>query len=145
MRVTVVGAGVVGLATAAGFAHQGHDVTCVDRDAERIRVLAGGGMPLFEPGLAELLAAGGVRFATTLPPADVVVIAVGTPVDAFVSFDATAVFEVADTVPDGTLLVIKSTVPVGTHKVLRERLAGRDIEIVSNPEFLREGSAVEDV
>src|SRR5688572_27346796 len=149
MRVTVVGAGVVGLVTAAGFAAQGHQVTCVDRDAERIRTLEAGGLPVYEPGLAELVAAGvtagRLRFAVVMPACDVVIVAVGTPVRPDGTFDATAVFEVADTVPDGVVLVIKSTVPVGTHAVLHERLSGRGIEIVSNPEFLREGSAVEDM
>jgi UDPglucose 6-dehydrogenase len=149
MRVTVVGAGVVGLVTAAGFAAQGHHVTVVDRDAERIRTLSAGSLPVFEPGLASLVAAGvaalRLGFATTIGAADVVFVAVGTPVRPDGTFDATAVFEVADNVPDGIVLVIKSTVPVGTHALLRERLSGRGIEVVSNPEFLREGSAVEDM
>ncbi len=150
MRVTVAGAGCVGVASAAAFAAWGHDTTCADIDRERIRSLSRGVLPFHEPGLQVLVAqgveAGRLRFAdelrSALSDADVVVVAVG---------DAVAVDAVADAVSTTarrrTVLAIKSTVPLGTCRALGARLAGgvTPIDVVSFPEFLREGSAVEDV
>ncbi len=161
MRIAMVGAGYVGLVTGSCFSEFGTDVVCVDKDADRIRALRQGDMPIFEPGLDDLVArnvdAGRLSFTTDLEEAvgeaDVVFIAVGTPSrrgdgHADLSFVFEAAREVAAAVRGYTVLVTKSTVPVGTGARVAE-IAGQlrpdtEIDVVSNPEFLREGAAIED-
>jgi UDPglucose 6-dehydrogenase len=153
--VGVVGTGYVGLVTAVGFASLGNEVWCVDTDVEKVRQLNGGEVPIYEPGLPELLAMHRERihFSTDLydavQHARLLFVAVGTPPTASGDADLTAVHEVVEAMPasDRHALVMKSTVPCGTgatlQRVLRER--GHDgMRYVSCPEFLKEGSAVAD-
>ena len=165
MNIAIIGTGYVGLVTGACFAEFGIHVTCVDKDAERIRTLEGGELPFFEPGLEELVrrhsASGRLTFTTDTKAAVqrslVFFIAVGTPPNADGSTDLTYVDEVARDIGryiNGYKVVVtKSTVPVGTAARVREAIeaakAGTEREqfrcsVASNPEFLREGSAVED-
>lgn len=158
MRIAVVGAGYVGLVTAAGFADHGNHVTCADIDQSRIAMLNAGRLPIHEPGLddlvAENVAARRIRFTTEIDEAihgvRAVFCTVGTPPSADGSADLSAVFAVARVVAnhatDELVLVLKSTVPVGTHRQIRAIVADgkHRIHVVSNPEFLREGSAVDD-
>ena len=161
MRIAMVGAGYVGLVTGACFSEFGTDVVCVDKDADRVRALRRGEMPIYEPGLDDLVArnvdAGRLSFTTDLEEAvveaDVVFIAVGTPSrrgdgHADLSFVFEAAREVAAAVRGHTVLVTKSTVPVGTGARVAEIAAqlrpDAEIDVVSNPEFLREGAAIED-
>ncbi|HZP65319.1 MAG TPA: UDP-glucose/GDP-mannose dehydrogenase family protein [Rudaea sp.] len=164
MRVTIFGTGYVGLVTGACLAEVGNDVVCVDVDAEKIARLERGEIPIFEPGLAELVeenrGAGRLRFTTDGPTAiahgRLIFIAVGTPPDEDGSADLSHVLSVAGEIgthlADYRVIVNKSTVPVGTADRVRERirdaLAARgvdvDFDVVSNPEFLKEGDAVKD-
>ena len=160
MRVTMIGAGYVGLVSGACFADFGHHVTCIDKDAAKIAALNRGEIPIFEPGLAELVEAnvrqGRLQFAakaTGVVEADAVMIAVGTPSrrgdgHADLSFVFNAVHEIAPLLSRTAILVTKSTVPVGTgdeiERILRERRPDADMQVVSNPEFLREGAAIQD-
>jgi UDPglucose 6-dehydrogenase len=152
----VVGAGYVGLVTGACLAHVGHRVACADRDEGRVAQLGDGRMPIYEPGLEELVADGSRRgrlsFSTDLPGvvhgADVVFIAVDTPQgedgSADLSYIEAAARQIGPVLPVEAVVVNKSTVPVGSTRVV-ERVLGRDdVTVVSNPEFLREGSAVHD-
>ena len=161
MHIAMIGSGYVGLVSGACFADFGHVVTCVDKDAGKIAALQRGEIPIFEPGLAEIVA-NNMRqerlfFTTDLAPsvrnADAVFIAVGTPSrrgDGHA--DLTYVFEAAKEIAaalDGfTVVVTKSTVPVGTgddvERILRETAPSCDVAVVSNPEFLREGAAISD-
>lgn len=161
MRIVVVGSGYVGLVSGACFADFGHTVVCVDKDSAKIEALKAGRIPIFEPGL-EALVAENVRearlsFATELAPAvadaDAVFIAVGTPSrrgDGFadLSYVYSAAREIARALGRYTLVVTKSTVPVGTgdevERLIRATVSHTDFAVVSNPEFLREGSAIED-
>src|ERR1043166_7420366 len=161
MHVAMIGTGYVGLVSGACFADFGHHVTCVDNDAEKIASLARGEVPIFEPGLAELvktnLHQGRLVFSTDLPPAvrkaDAVFIAVGTPSrrgdgHADLSFVYAAAREIAAALDGFTLVITKSTVPVGTgdevERIIREARPGADVAVVANPEFLREGAAIRD-
>ena len=160
MRVTMIGAGYVGLVSGACFADFGHRVTCVDKDAAKVAALNRGEIPIFEPGLADLVEAnvkqGRLQFAATLDgvgDADAVFIAVGTPSrrgdgHADLSFVYEAVREIAPHLSKTAVVVTKSTVPVGTgdeiERILREKRPDADIQVVSNPEFLREGAAIQD-
>jgi UDPglucose 6-dehydrogenase len=161
MDLTMVGAGYVGLVTGACLADFGHSVTCVDKDIERIDGLNKGVMPIYEPGLEGLVEsnreAGRLRFSTQLGPAvanaDAVFIAVGTPSRrgdgyADLTFVYGAAEEIAATLNGYTLIVTKSTVPVGTgdeiETIIRTARGDADFAVVSNPEFLREGAAIED-
>ena len=161
MNVAVIGTGYVGLVTGACLADFGHCVICVDHDARRIARLDAGEMPFFEPGVNELVArnraAGRLRFSTSVADgvrsATVIFVAVGTPEGVNGEADLSQVACVADEVAqhiDGyRVIATKSTVPVGTGAWLRERVragaaAGVEFDVVSNPEFLREGSAVND-
>lgn len=160
MRIVVVGVGYVGLVSGACLAEFGSQVTCIDSDAERIAALQRGCVPLFEPQLEELIArnveAGRLAFATALRPAaqhaDVVFIAVGTPSREDGQADLSAVHaacrEVAGALRTGAVVVVKSTVPVGTgdeiERTLRQLRPDAACFVVSNPEFLREGCAVRD-
>lgn len=160
-RLGIIGAGYVGLTTAAGLAALGHHVTCCDRDTDRIAAIRDGQLPIFEPGLQALvdrqMRAGRLAFTTDPGEAGsgqtVVFLAVGTPALPSGAPDLSAleaaVSEVAAHLDPGALVVIKSTVPVGTAarvtRILTARTpGGRPPRVVSNPEFLREGSAIHD-
>jgi UDPglucose 6-dehydrogenase len=153
--IAVIGAGYVGLVTAAGFAELGSDVWCVDIDAEKIERLRAGEVPIYEPGLEKLLADNAARlhFDTelggALEHARLLFVAVGTPPTHSGDADLSAVHEVVASMPrdDGRALVMKSTVPCGTGRTIKRVLAetGRSgLAYVSCPEFLKEGSAVKD-
>jgi UDPglucose 6-dehydrogenase len=160
VRITVFGAGYVGLVSAACLADFGHEVACVDVDTARIDALRSGVTPIFEPGLDELLgsgtAAGRLTFTTdptdVVPGSDIVVVAVGTPASDEGEVDLSQVRSAIDTVAhhahDGVVVVIKSTVPVGTTRQvgawLRDARPGLVTHAAANPEFLRQGTAVED-
>ncbi len=159
MNLGVFGAGYVGLVTATCLAEMGHHVVCCDIDSDRVARLQRGEVPIFEPGLEELLqsnmAEGRLRFttdpATTVRESQVLFIAVGTPPDEDGSADVKHVLQVAGTIgqfADGPKIVVnKSTVPVGTADRVRAILTESsryDCIVVSNPEFLKEGTAVED-
>ena len=164
MRVAMIGTGYVGLVSGACFSEFGVSVTCVDKDADKIARLQCGEMPIYEPGLDQLVAvnaaAGRLTFTTDLKTAlegaEAVFIAVGTPSrrgdgHADLSY-VFAAAEIADTLaqlpPNRTVVVTKSTVPVGTgrrvERILSMRLPGGAFDVASNPEFLREGSAIQD-
>src|SRR5688572_3169277 len=161
MRIAMIGSGYVGLVSGASLADFGHDVTCVDLDEQKIAALQRGKMPIYEPGLDQLVAdnvaAGRLSFTTELERAvagaDVVFIAVGTPSRrgdgyADVSFVHAAAAAIAKAVEGFTVVVTKSTVPVGTgdevERIIAETNPRADVVVVSNPEFLREGAAIED-
>ena len=158
MKLAVFGTGYVGLTLAACLAEVGHGVCCVDVDAERVARLSGGHCPIFEPGLPALLkkglASSRLQFTTdavqAIDAATVIFIAVGTPPLADGSADMRQVFAVAETIARHAkgekIIVNKSTSPVGTVDAIRARLASHAdrLEVVSNPEFLKEGSAVID-
>ena len=161
MRVAMVGTGYVGLVSGACFSEFGVDVTCVDTDAAKIERLDRGRMPIYEPGLEDLAArnvkAGRLAFTTDLKAAvsgaDAVFIAVGTPSrrgdgHADLSYVHAAAEEIAGALAGYTVVVTKSTVPVGTgaevERILSEARPDGDFDVVSNPEFLREGSAISD-
>ncbi|HYP56650.1 MAG TPA: UDP-glucose/GDP-mannose dehydrogenase family protein [Beijerinckia sp.] len=160
MRVAMIGAGYVGLVSGACFADFGHQVTCIDKDAARIAALKRGEIPIFEPGLAELVESnvrqGRLEFAaeaSRIGEAEAIFIAVGTPSrrgdgHADLSFVYQAVREIAPLIKSTAIVITKSTVPVGTgdeiENILREKRPDADIEVASNPEFLREGAAIQD-
>ena len=159
MRLALVGTGYVGLVSGACLAEFGNDVACVDIDPARVDALRAGHVPFFEPHLADLVArnhkAGRLRFTTdvadAVPGARAVFLAVGTPPGAEGAADVSQVLgaarEVAEAATGALLLVIKSTVPVGTGDRVQEvarAASAQDIEVVSNPEFLKEGNAVND-
>lgn len=161
MRVTMIGSGYVGLVSGACFSEFGIEVTCVDKDADKIDRLNNGRIPIFEPGLEQLVAsnmeAGRLSFATDLASAvavaDAVFIAVGTPSrrgdgHADLSYVYGVAAEIAPALGDYTVIVTKSTVPVGTGRevarIVRETSPDADFDVVSNPEFLREGAAISD-
>ncbi|MDE2029894.1 MAG: UDP-glucose/GDP-mannose dehydrogenase family protein, partial [Alphaproteobacteria bacterium] len=161
MKIVVLGAGYVGLVSAACFAEFGTHVTCVDQSADKIEALQKGQIPIYEPGLDDLVARnvknGNLRFATSMVPAlneaDAVFIAVGTPTrrgdgHADLSYVYAAAREIAQNLTRYTVIVTKSTVPVGTgreiERIVREANPGADFGVCSNPEFLREGSAIGD-
>jgi len=165
MRIVMIGAGYVGLVSGACFSEFGHEVVCLDSDAGRIAALEAGRIPIYEPGLDDLVArnvkAGRLRFGVDLAGAvanaEAVFVAVGTPSrrgdgHADLSFVYAAAEQVATALKPRTVVVTKSTVPVGTgaevERILArarpELIAGRDFDVASNPEFLREGSAIND-
>ncbi|OCC24533.1 UDP-glucose 6-dehydrogenase [Croceicoccus estronivorus] len=161
MRIAMIGTGYVGLVSGTCFSDFGHDVICVDKDESKVEALRSGRIPIFEPGLESLVAgnakAGRLRFATNIaeavPQADAVFIAVGTPSrrgdgHADLSYVYAAAQEMAEHLAPGTVVVTKSTVPVGTGdevlRIIREVKPDLDISVASNPEFLREGAAIED-
>jgi UDPglucose 6-dehydrogenase len=160
MRVAMIGSGYVGLVSGACFADFGHHVTCIDKDADKIARLRKGEMPIFEPDLDRLVI-GNTRekrldFATDLSSvaeADAVFIAVGTPSrrgdgHADLSYVHAAAAEIARAIRGFTVVVTKSTVPVGTgdevERIIRETNPATDFAVASNPEFLREGAAIQD-
>jgi UDPglucose 6-dehydrogenase len=161
VKIAVVGSGYVGLVTGVCLADFGHDVVCIDKDAGKIETLRQGEVPIYEPGLSELVAAnvasGRLTFSTDLAasvgPAEVVFIAVGTPSrrgdgHADMTYVYAVAREVATAVQGFTVIVTKSTVPVGTGDEVAHIIASTnpqaDVAVVSNPEFLREGAAIED-
>ncbi|MEK7370323.1 MAG: UDP-glucose/GDP-mannose dehydrogenase family protein [candidate division NC10 bacterium] len=161
MNICVVGTGYVGLVTGAVFADLGNDVVCVDKIAAKIQSLQAGRMPIYEPGLEEMVARnvgdGRLAFTIDLPAAvrqaDVIFIAVGTPSrdngETDLSQVETVAAEIGRAMDRYKVVVNKSTVPVGTGELVREVIARSqprpvDFDVVSNPEFLREGSAIED-
>lgn len=161
MKITIVGAGYVGLVSGACFADFGHHVICIDKDQRKIDALLIDEIPIFEPRLDDLVAknkkAGRLKFTTDLrtsvAEADIVFIAVGTPSrrgdgHADLSYVYEAAGEIADAISGFTVVATKSTVPVGTgdevERIIRDRNPDADIVVASNPEFLREGAAIED-
>jgi len=161
MRIAIIGTGYVGLVSGACFSDFGHDVICVDKDEAKIDALERGVMPIFEPGLDELVARNvrqqRLSFTTSLAEgvqgAEAVFIAVGTPSrrgdgHADLSYVYGAAREIAAALTGPAVVVTKSTVPVGTgdevERILREERADLEISVCSNPEFLREGAAIED-
>ena len=161
MRIAMIGSGYVGLVSGACFAQFGHDVICVDKDAAKIDRLRKGEIPIYEPGLDKLVAdnarAGRLSFSTSLHDAvggaDAVFIAVGTPTrrgdgHADLSYVYAAAAEIAGALQHYTVVVTKSTVPVGTGRevarIIHESRPTAEFDVASNPEFLREGAAIED-
>src|SRR6478609_5507888 len=159
MRIAMIGSGYVGLVSGACFAQFGHDVVCIDKDSEKIARLHKGEIPIYEPGLDKIVAdnvkAGRLDFTTNLAvaDADAVFIAVGTPTrrgdgHADLSYVYAAAAELANAIRRYTVVVTKSTVPVGTGRevarIIRETRPAAEFDVASNPEFLREGAAIED-
>jgi UDPglucose 6-dehydrogenase len=166
MNLTIVGTGYVGLVTGAAFAYLGHDVVCLDTDDDKIRLLKSGRLPIYEPGLEELMRLGhaNLRFTTSyadaIPNAKVVFITVGTPLSADGSPNLSAVAQAAERIgqemgDDYMLIVNKSTVPIGSgnwvESIVRDSFDSRHghrpngcCAVASNPEFLKEGSALAD-
>ncbi|MBL8851873.1 MAG: UDP-glucose/GDP-mannose dehydrogenase family protein [Planctomycetaceae bacterium] len=159
MKIAVVGTGYVGLVTATCFAESGNDVIGIDKDPAKIEILDSGRLPIYEPGLLELVQRnrreGRLKFTTNfaegIAPAQLIFLAVGTPQGADGSADLSAVWAVGQAIAQHAngpkIVVIKSTVPVGTNTGLVERMAGKtshQIDVASNPEFLKEGAALDD-
>ena len=164
MKITIIGTGYVGLVTGACFAEVGNDVLCLDLNADKVRILNEGHLPIYEPGLLEIVsrnkAVGRLRFATDIEASvafgDVQVIAVGTPPGedggADLEHVLAAARNIGRTMTDYRLVVDKSTVPVGTADLVADTIANQlklrnrslEFDVVSNPEFLKEGAAVED-
>jgi UDPglucose 6-dehydrogenase len=159
MKIAIVGTGYVGLVTGTCFAETGNDVTCVDNQAAKIEALQRGQIPIYEPGLAELVTRnacqGRLHFTTDLAAAvrqaRLVFLAVGTPQSDNGSADLTNLWRVVDDLAPhlskNAIVVTKSTVPVGTNSAILQRLQerlGRDAHVASNPEFLKEGAALDD-
>ena len=161
MRLAVIGCGYVGLVSGACFADFGHDVVCVDNDPKKVEALRGGQIPIFEPGLDDLVSLnfrqGRLSFSDEIGPAvkgaEAVFIAVGTPSrrgdgHADLSFVYAAAREIAASLDGFTVVITKSTVPVGTgdevERIIAETRPDADFAVVSNPEFLREGAAISD-
>jgi len=161
MRIVMIGTGYVGLVSGTCFADFGHNLTCVDKDASKVEALLAGKIPIFEPGLDALVesnvAAGRLDFTlaleAVLPDADAVFIAVGTPSrrgdgHADLSYVYAAAEEMAPHLRDGAVVVTKSTVPVGTgdavERIICETCPDLKFSVASNPEFLREGAAIDD-
>src|SRR3974390_967313 len=161
MRIAMIGSGYVGLVSGACFADFGHEVTCIDKDRSKIEALTRGEIPIYEPGLDDLVKAnvqgGRLKFAVDLAPAvreaDAVFIAVGPPSrrgdgHADLSYVYEAAREIARAMKGFTVVITKSTVPVGTgdevDRILREPRPDCECAVVSNPEFLREGAAIQD-
>lgn len=161
MKIAMVGTGYVGLVSGVCFSEFGHEVVCVDKMSDKIDLLARGKVPIFEPGLEALLskniAAGRLRFITDLSSAvegaDAVFIAVGTPSrrgdgHADLTYIMAAAEEIAHALTGYAVIVTKSTVPVGTNRrvaeVIRAACTDANFDVASNPEFLREGAAIDD-
>jgi UDPglucose 6-dehydrogenase len=158
MRIAMIGTGYVGLVTGTCFAESGNHVTCVDIDEEKVAKLRQGVIPIFEPGLSELVKRNsGVRMDFTtdvvaaVTTARLVYLAVGTPQSHDGSADLSALWSVVDSIaphlPEDAIVVVKSTVPVGTNAAVYQQLnelTGRECDVASNPEFLKEGAAISD-
>jgi len=159
MKIAVIGTGYVGLVTGTCFADSGNDITCVDIDADKIAALNQGKVPIYEPGLEEMVqynhSAGRLMFTTDLAaavkPAEVIYLAVGTPQGNDGAANLSALWSVVEGIAphlrDDAVVVTKSTVPVGTNAKIYaqlKELTGRDCDVASNPEFLKEGAAIDD-
>ncbi|MEL7460356.1 MAG: UDP-glucose/GDP-mannose dehydrogenase family protein [Pseudomonadota bacterium] len=161
MKIAMIGSGYVGLVSGVCFSDFGHDVVCIDKDAGKVAKLEAGEVPIYEPGLDELIArnvaSGRLSFSTDLKDAvaeaDAVFIAVGTPTrrgdgHADLTYVFAAAEEIAHALDGYTVVVTKSTVPVGTNakveEIIRTAVPGAEFDVASNPEFLREGAAIED-
>jgi UDPglucose 6-dehydrogenase len=159
MRIVVIGTGYVGLVTGTCLAETGNDVVCVDCDRKKIDLLNRGHIPIYEPGLAELVArnvsAARLHFTTdqaaAISTAQIVFLAVGTPPSEDGSVDVTSLWAVVEGIAPhlnkSCIVICKSTAPVGTNAKITARLkelTGRDVDVASNPEFLKEGTAIED-
>ncbi|MCS5661075.1 MAG: nucleotide sugar dehydrogenase, partial [Dehalococcoidia bacterium] len=160
-KITVIGTGYVGLVSGAGLADFGNHVTCVDMNGKRIKLLSSGHIPFFEPGLNEIvernMAADRLYFSTdvigAISEADVIFITVWTPMDSDGSADLSSIKDVSKTIGENiksyTLIATKSTIPIGTGEIINSIISeyapqSTIFDVVSNPEFLREGSAVRD-
>ena len=161
MKIAMIGTGYVGLVSGVCFSDFGHDVICVDKDATKLTKLCSGEVPIYEPGLDDLMAknvaVGRLTFSgdmkAAVDGADAVFIAVGTPTrrgdgHADLTFVMAAAHEIADALTSYAVVVTKSTVPVGTNSQVKQVIAKQnptvDFDVASNPEFLREGAAIED-
>ena len=159
MKIAVVGSGYVGLVTGTCLADSGNDVTCLDIDKKKVASLRAGNIPIYEPGLEELVErnarVGRLRFTTdtneAVAAAEIVFLAVGTPPTASGAADLTAIWSVVSSIAphlaEGVIVITKSTVPVGTAAKIEHKLSeatGRVCHVASNPEFLKEGAAIED-
>lgn len=159
MKIAVVGTGYVGLVTGTCFAECGNEVTCIDKDERKIKTLREGGIPIYEPGLHEMVqrnaAASRLKFTSDLAsgvqPAQIVFVAVGTPQGDDGEADLRTVWAVIDdlaaAINGPKIVVIKSTVPIGTNSEAARRMAAKcshPVDLASNPEFLKEGTAIED-
>jgi len=159
MKIAVIGTGYVGLVTGTCFAESGNHVTCIDIDETKVQMLKSGEIPIYEPGLEEMVKrntkARRLSFTTsyeeTIPHAKCIFIAVGTPQREDGSANLESIWKVAEALAphlsDDAIVIIKSTVPVGTNRKLAEQLkslTGRTIDVASNPEFLKEGTAIDD-
>ncbi|MGB0799363.1 MAG: nucleotide sugar dehydrogenase, partial [Planktomarina sp.] len=161
MKIAMIGTGYVGLVSGICFSDFGHEVVCVDKDATKITKLEAGEIPIYEPGLDDLMKknvdAGRLSFTLNLKDAlqgaDCVFIAVGTPSrrgdgHADLSYVMAAATEIAELAADGIVVVTKSTVPVGTNRKVKQTITKTNpnlrFEVASNPEFLREGAAIDD-
>jgi UDPglucose 6-dehydrogenase len=159
MDIAVIGTGYVGLVTGTCFADSGNNVTCVDIDVKKVEALTRGEIPIYEPGLKEMVAhnleSHRLSFTTDLPsavaPAEVIYLAVGTPQGADGAANLSALWKVVEGIAphlrEDAVVVTKSTVPVGTNAriyAMLQELTGRECEVASNPEFLKEGAAIDD-
>jgi UDPglucose 6-dehydrogenase len=159
VKIVMIGTGYVGLVTGTCFADSGNDVVCVDIDQKKVERLKKGEIPIYEPGLSEMVtrnvAAGRLKFTTQVsecvPTANCVFLAVGTPQGEDGSADLKYLFSAVDSIAPhlsrSVVVVVKSTVPVGTNRKVANRLKellGRDVDVASNPEFLKEGCAIDD-
>lgn len=158
MKLSIIGTGYVGLVTGTCFAEMGHDVTCIDIDAAKVERMKKGECPIYEPGLEPLMQSnykeGRLHFANnydSVTKAEAIFLAVGTPSSDDGQADLKYVFGACDSIipylQDGSIVVVKSTVPVGTGNKVREYIKGKTnkkFHVVNNPEFLKEGSAVDD-
>jgi UDPglucose 6-dehydrogenase len=159
MKIAVIGTGYVGLVTGTCFAESGNDVICIDKDVRKVQMLEQGRLPIYEPGLLELVQRnrreGRLVFTTELKagigPAQLVFIAVGTPQSHDGSADLATLWDVTEALAEHIngpkTVVVKSTVPVGTNRSVHERLTAKakfPVDVASNPEFLKEGAAIDD-
>jgi len=157
MKISVIGCGYVGLVSAACFADAGHNVTCIDNDTEKINMLKDNQVPLFEPGLKELISKNkslefSLNISENITASKIIMIAVGTPSLDSGEADLTQLYksveELSQFISPGTIVIIKSTVPVGTcdevESLINDKSGHNDFEVISNPEFLREGNAIYD-
>ena len=156
MKLSVIGCGYVCLVSGVCFADAGHDVTFIDNNPKKIDLLNNNKIPIYEPGLNELLSKNSIKFTLNIGKeienSDIVLIAVGTPTSNSGEADLSQIYQCAEEISNfinpGTLVLVKSTVPVGTcdeiEKIIKEKSTISDFSVVSNPEFLREGNAIHD-
>jgi len=159
MKIVVIGTGYVGLVTGTCFAESGNHVTCIDIDENKVEMLKSGEIPIYEPGLEEMVKRNTIAqrlcfttsYKDSVPHAKCIFIAVGTPQGEDGAANLESLWKVADSLAphlhEDAIVIIKSTVPVGTNRKLAERLqslTGRVVDVASNPEFLKEGTAIDD-